>query len=180
MEAARHLLIYGPPGAGKLTVARELEARYGVHVLDNHVAVDAALRLFTFGQPGFARLCEEIRVTMLRAAAAANLDVVSTFAYGHGVDDDAIQALIDASTTHGANVTVAQLLPSDDELRRRVVAESRHASNKITDLSLYDEVRREYDLRTPFAATDVTIDNTATTAAAVAEHLALLAGLTPV
>jgi len=30
-----HILIYGAPGAGKLTVARRLAAQYGVKVLDN-------------------------------------------------------------------------------------------------------------------------------------------------
>ena len=51
----KHVLIYGPPGAGKLTVARSLADRYGVRVLDNHLTVDAALRLFNFGTPEFTR-----------------------------------------------------------------------------------------------------------------------------
>ncbi|MBA2608364.1 MAG: hypothetical protein H0U92_05475 [Actinobacteria bacterium] len=49
MNSARHVVIYGPPAAGKLTVAREVSERYGYALLDNHVTFDFALRLFEFG-----------------------------------------------------------------------------------------------------------------------------------
>lgn len=45
----KHIFLYGPPGAGKLTVARCLASRYGVKVLDNTLTVGLALRLFEFG-----------------------------------------------------------------------------------------------------------------------------------
>src|SRR4051812_7067697 len=57
----RHLLIYGPPAAGKLTVATRLADLHGLKVVDNHASVDPALRLFSFGQPQFGPLVEEIR-----------------------------------------------------------------------------------------------------------------------
>lgn len=172
----RQLLIYGPPGAGKLTVARAIVARCDVHLLDNHVAVDAALRLFTFGEPGFFALVNTIRVEMLEAAARAGKDVVSTFAYAHPVDDAGVVQLLDATRRHGGTVRVAQLLPDDDEIRRRVVTAERQSGNKISDLDLYDEVLTGYDLRTPYPGTDVSIDNTDVAPDEVAEQLAELAG----
>jgi len=176
---AKHLLIYGPPAAGKLTVAQAIAERYDVRVLDNHVAVDAALRLFTFGERGFFRLVHTIRVAMLESAALAGRDVVSTLAYAHPIDVPTVERLLDASRAHGAEATVAQLLPSDDEVRRRVTSASRHATNKISDLGLFDEVVTGHDLRTAYPGTDVTIDNTDLEPADVAEQLAARAGLRP-
>lgn len=176
---ARHLLIYGPPAAGKFTVAQAIAARYDVRVLDNHVAVDAALRLFTFGDRGFFSLVQKIRVAMLEAAAKASLDVVSTLAYAHPIDVPTIERLLAASTEHGAEVAVVQLLPSAEEVRRRVSADSRLTTNKISDLDLFDEAITGYDLHTAYPGTDVTIDNTELAADAVAEQLARRVGFRP-
>jgi len=48
-RSPRHILIYGPPSAGKLTVATCLAERYDMKLLDNHLTLDVALRLFSFG-----------------------------------------------------------------------------------------------------------------------------------
>jgi hypothetical protein len=172
-------LIYGPPAAGKFTVAQALAARFDVRVLDNHVAVDSALRLFAFGDRGFFSLVQTIRVAMLESAAKAGLDVVSTLAYAHPIDVPTIERLLAASTSHGAEVAVVQLLPSAEEVRRRVSADSRRTTNKISDPDLFDEVVNGYDLRTPYPGTDVTIDNTEVAADAVAEQLARKVGFRP-
>lgn len=174
--SARHVLIYGPPAAGKFTVAQALAARFDVGVLDNHIAVDAALRLFAFGDPGFFPLVEAIRVAMLEAAAAARLDVVSTFVYGHPHDQEAMERLLAPSRRHGGDVTVVQLLPSADETRRRVATGRRLASNKISDLDVFDEYVGRHDVRSPYPGTDLTIDNTHLTAEDVAERLGALVG----
>ncbi len=55
MPTSRHVLLYGPPAAGKLTVARCLEAQYGLKVLDNTLTVEMALRLFPFAPRSSSR-----------------------------------------------------------------------------------------------------------------------------
>ena len=174
-----HVIIYGPPGAGKLTVAQVLAERYGMRLLDNHLSVDPALRLFEFGTPEFVDLVERMRVDLLQAAARAGLDVVATFVYAHVVDDDHLATLIAASADAGAHVTLVQLLPSNEALDVRVQAPSRVGTTKITDPDVLHRLQVEFDLRTPARSEDLVIDNTALPAADVAQLIADQVGLGP-
>ena len=173
-----HVILYGPPGAGKLTVARALAERYGVRVLDNHLSVDPALRLFDFGTPEFGDLVERIRVTLLQAAARAGLDVVSTFVYAHVLDDHHLASLIAASGDGGARVTLVQLCPATEVLEQRVQLASRAGTSKITDPDVLRRLLFEFDLRTPARPDDLVIDNSALPAEAVADLIADHVGLT--
>ena len=86
MAGSRHIFIYGPPAAGKLTVARCLAAGYGLKVLDNHLTADVAGRLFDFGTEPFGALVRALRGELIGAAARAGVDVVSTNVYAHADD----------------------------------------------------------------------------------------------
>lgn len=174
-----HVMIYGPPGAGKLTTARALGDAYGLRVLDNHLSVDPALRLFNFGTPEFNDLVERIRVMLLQAAGYAQIDIVSTLVYAHGVDDSHVRALVNASTGAGAQVVLVQLSPSIDVLVDRLGAPSRVGTKKITDPATLGRMMKSYDLRTPYRPDDLTIDNSHLPANNVANVIARHVGLMP-
>jgi hypothetical protein len=176
-ERCEHIIIYGPPGAGKLTLARALVERYGLRLLDNHLSVDPALRLFDFGTAEFADLVERIRVALLQAAARARLDVVSTFVYAHRIDDDHLARLIAASADGGARVTLVQLAPSTEALQARIQAASRVGTTKITDPDLLQRLLIQFELRTPAHADDLVIDNTTLHAEEAAELISDHVGL---
>ena len=177
MQGPRHVLIYGPPAAGKLTVATELASQYMLKVVDNHASVDPALRLFSFGEPDFGALVEELRVALISAAARAGVDIATTLVYGHGVDDEHVRKITEATIKSGGQVHYVQLLPPDDVLEQRVVMESRTQTKKITDLGVLRKAMSRYDLRTPIHADDLQINNAELSPADVARTIGTEFGL---
>ena len=159
MPASRHILLYGPPAAGKLTVARSLAARYGVKVLDNHLTADVAGRLFEFGTEPFNALVDRLRTELTAAAARAGLDVVSTFVYDHPGDRGYVDRLVATVEAEGGTVVFVQLLPPPAVLEERVVEPSRAEVRKLRDRAELRRVLERYDLRTPITPDDLSIDN---------------------
>ena len=90
-------------------MATALAHAYALRVVDNHVSIDPALTLFNFGTPQFRDLVERLRVTMLQAAADANISVVSTLVYACGVDDHHLTRLVTASTDAAAEVSLVHV-----------------------------------------------------------------------
>ena len=90
--AVNLVFLYGAPGVGKLTVARELVGLTGYKLFHNHLTVDLVTSLFPFGSEQAGRLTTKFRLEMLQEAAQANLPgVVFTFVYARGTDDDFVQ-----------------------------------------------------------------------------------------
>lgn len=159
MPASRHVLIYGPPAAGKLTVARCLAAQYGLRLLDNTLTIEAALRLFEFGTKPFGDLVERLRLELLGGAARGGVDVVSTLVYAHPVDRPHVDRLVKASEDHGGIVTFVQLRPDTAALEHRVAQPSRAGVAKVGDVATLRRLLDGYDLRTPINPDDLSIDN---------------------
>jgi predicted kinase len=177
MAGSRHILVYGPPAAGKLTVARCLASRYGLKVLDNTVTIEVALRLFEFASKPFVELVDRLRLDLATAAAQAGVDVVSTFVYGHPVDRGYVDRLVATVEAEGGTVTFAQLLPSPLVLEERVIQPSRATMSKLRDVERLRRSLAHYDLQTPINAGDLSIDNSdirpETVAAMIADHAGL-------
>ena len=73
------LNIYGPPGVGKLSVAKELARKTGFKLIDNHTTIDWACRFFDFGTERFWRLENRLRVVVLEEATNAGLSLIATW-----------------------------------------------------------------------------------------------------
>ena len=56
------IFLYGAPGTGKLTVARELAALTGYRLFHNHLTVDLAKAIFDFGTPDYLEYVRFLRV----------------------------------------------------------------------------------------------------------------------
>ena len=172
-----HIFLYGPPAAGKLTVARSLASECDVKVLDNHVPIDAALRLFRFGSREWDELVNTLWVDMISAAAKARLDVVSTLVYLQGASDGRVRRLREASKAGGAAIFFVQLRPSSDALERRVRDPSRSGSNKIQDPAQLRRMAHHFNMDAAIDPTELSIDNSDVSATAAARQIANFVGL---
>ncbi|MCC6327563.1 MAG: AAA family ATPase [Acidobacteria bacterium] len=110
------LFIYGPPAAGKLTVANEVAKRTGIKVFHNHLSIDAILPVFDFGTKPFSRLVEMIRVETVAEAAREDVDLIYTFCYAKGIDEVHVEKVEKAALENGAEVRFVLLKCSDQEL----------------------------------------------------------------
>ena len=176
-RSPRHILLYGPPAAGKQTVAHEVVKRYGLRLLDNHATVDLALRLFDFGAEEFGGLVERLRLELITTAARAGLDVVSTLVFAHPVDRAGLSRLVDAARDAGATVSFVQLRPARAVLEERVTSSSRAGTRKIRDLDSLRGILDRHDLVTPINPDDLSIDNTDLPPAEAARLIARQVGL---
>lgn len=177
LAGGRHVLIYGPPAAGKLTVARCLASAYGLKLLDNTLTIEVALRLFEFGSAPFAPLVDRLRAELFATAAAAGLDVVSTFVYVHPSDRGYVDRLVETVESRGGAVTFVQLHAPDAVLEERVIQPSRATMAKFRDVATLRKALAEYDVSTPITPDDLSIDNTDVPPEEVAALIAVHAGL---
>ena len=88
------IFLYGAPGVGKLTVAKELARLTGFKLWDNHKSIDVILPVFSFGSEPFGRLRDQIRQSVFEEAARENVDLIFTMAYDHPADVPYVAFLI--------------------------------------------------------------------------------------
>ena len=123
------ILIYGPPAAGKLTVATELAKMTKYKLLDNHKATSYLAELFPRSERQYdavrSKMGRKMRLDIFAAVAMANVDVVATFAPLSPGAMDFIRAVRKAVEDNGGTMCLVQLQPSRDALHERVQNESR-------------------------------------------------------
>lgn len=125
------VFLYGPPAAGKLTIARELTGLTGFALFHNHLVVDAVSAVFPFGSPAFCRLREHWWLGAFDEAARAQRSLVFTFAPEPTVAPDfpaRARALVEAA---GGRVVFVRLDVSSVEQERRLVGTDRADHGKL-------------------------------------------------
>jgi len=127
----RLVYLYGPPGVGKLTVARELVALTGFKLLHNHLTVNLVQSVFPFNSEPYIRLMRQFRRDMVAEATRSGVDLISTGVYiGTSEQRAAIQHIVEPVYAGGGTV----LFVCDRETwLARVVDESRRAEDKLMD-----------------------------------------------
>ena len=142
------LFLYGPPGVGKLTVAKELAQRRPLRILHNHVTIDPVAEILEFGTPSFWEVVERFREDLVESAAKERVSIIYTFVFAPG-DEPHVVRVADAFERHGGQVVFVQLLAPREELVRRVVASDRKEHRKLTDAL---ELQRLLDAHDLYAA----------------------------
>lgn len=137
----RLIFIYGPPAAGKLTVARIVAERTGLPLFHNHLVVDAVGAVFPFGSPDFVRLREQFWMETFTAAAATGRSMIFTFAPEASVTSDFPAHVSEAVTRSGGKVVFVALSVDDAEQERRIDSASRAEFGKLRSLELLRQLR---------------------------------------
>lgn len=126
------IVLYGPPAAGKYTIAKAVAEKTGYKLFHNHLAVDLLKSVFTFGTPDFFRLSQKMRLDIFEQAAKENIPgVIFTFVYEKKSDDDFIKKLLETVTSNGGEVVFIQIYCEKEELLKRVKEESRKQFHKV-------------------------------------------------
>lgn len=137
------IVLYGLPGVGKLTVARELAKLTGFKVFHNHLTVDLLLSVFEFSSPSFVELREQIWLDVFaRAAAEKNSGLVFTFVFEHTVRDNFIQRLHRVVGANGGELLFVNLICSRAELEKRLTDPSRQAFKKLNSVAEFEALSR--------------------------------------
>ncbi len=136
MVAIKIVYVYGPPGVGKLTVARALSKRTGFKLADNHTTIDWARGYFDFGSERFWRLESRLRDVVFEEATAADLSLIATFlAPTAVVMAQADQYGAGAERTGGSSYFV-QLTCERSVLEKRVQSAGRAETGKLTSVEV--------------------------------------------
>ena len=144
------IIIHGPPAAGKLTVANALSARTRFKVFHNHLTIDCTEPVFEFGSEAFWRINVRLRAEVIAEAAREDIDVIHTFVYAKGADDEYFRQLMAAAEDNGGEVHLVLLHCRNEVRKERIVAESRVRMRKLTDPDSVDTSQQRNDLLSPF------------------------------
>ncbi|HEX4823807.1 MAG TPA: AAA family ATPase [Candidatus Polarisedimenticolaceae bacterium] len=137
----RLVVLCGPPGVGKLTIARELAARSGYRLFHNHLMVDLLESLFEFGSKPFVELRERYWIELLGRAADEGIDgVVFTLAFDRTLSPDFIARLTELSRERRSDLSFIELSCAPDELERRILAPERAQHGKLNSVARYREL----------------------------------------
>ena len=141
------VFIYGPPAAGKLTVAKELAARIGYKLFDNHKSTDYIVNLMPRNEPKYeearAVLGRKIRLLIYESVAANDINLVTTFAPIHDGAHDFIRNVQKAVIDGGGEFHLVHLLPTMESLQQRVDEPSRKG-RKLDDKELLSQLANKH------------------------------------
>ena len=164
------VFIYGPPGVGKLTVARELERATAFRVFHNHVSIACAEAVFDFGTKPFARVVDKIRFAVFEEAAREGVSLVFTFVYARPEDTPFVERVCASVEGRGGRVCLVRLFCEREVLERRLPHPDRARLGKMASLETLREVAGRYDIFSPVPGREsLSVDNTALAPAEVAE-----------
>jgi gluconate kinase len=151
------VFIYGLPGTGKLTVAKELAALTGFKLFHNHLTVDLAASLFPHGSPPYMDYVRSLRLEAFRRAAQANVNLIFTFWYS-AISQPSVERYRETIETAGGEVLFVHLHCRPDILETRVVSESR-LGWKIDSVTELRSALAEYGTADAIAGTQLEIEN---------------------
>ncbi len=173
----RLVFIYGLPGTGKLTVAREVARLTGFKLFHNHLTVDLAASLFKRGSPEYMEYVRSLRLEAFQRAAQANVDLIFTFWYSN-ISMPSVERYRDVIESAGGTIHFVHLHCRADILEQRVVTDSRRCK-KIDSVADLRVALEQYGAADTISNTALEIDNSDLEPTVVAERIAAFFNLEP-
>lgn len=156
------IFLYGPPGVGKLTVAKALAKKTGYKVFHNHLTHDLVRSLFDRESKAFGKFVRKYRFELIEAAAQNRLTgVILTYVYESKVDDKEVMEFVRRVKKHGGRVMFVQLRCNQKVLEHRIKHDSRKAFGKIRHVSSLRHLMARQNVTQAIPSTEtLVIDNT--------------------
>ena len=133
------VVIYGPPGVGKLTVGRQLSKLTGFNVFHNHLTVDLVESILDMEHRDFWKLVGRYRLELIGIAAMENVKGLILTTVFVKEDERYFRKLVNIVKKHGGSLHFVRLYCDVDELRRRLKKPSRRAYKKIRSVEVLDD-----------------------------------------
>lgn len=127
------LFIYGPPAAGKLTIAQSIAEQTDFRLFHNHLTIDLAKDIFE-DRKVRSEVVAKLRLDIIEVATKANINIIFTMVYAKQEDDEYVRKIVSTVENNGGQVCFVQLIPDASELEKRVTLSSRRSFSKIKDV----------------------------------------------
>lgn len=137
------IFLYGLPGTGKLTIARELAGLTGSRLFHNHLTVDLLLSTFEFGSKPFVELRERIWLSVFEEAATSLPGLIFTFNPENSVRQSFVQETVQRVSARGGTVEFVEVVCDPEELERRIGTAERRNHKKLVSLELYRQLKAD-------------------------------------
>jgi hypothetical protein len=139
------VFLYGPPAAGKLTVAKLVAAQTGFAIFHNHLIVDAVGAVFPFGTPQFKLLRERFWLDVISGACAEDRSMIFTFQPEGSVSSAFPRQVISTIEHAGGKTLLAYLKLSHAEQSKRIANADRAHFGKLRDPELLGRLQSDFD-----------------------------------
>ena len=167
------IFIYGPPAAGKSTVAYILSKIIGFKVFENNLTVRLLLPFFPFESKLFEKLNSKIRLILFDAIAKSGTKGISfTFCYSIPEDNIFVKKLIGSIKKNKGEIYFVHLYCNEKILFERLKDISRKNRGKFTSAKDLKESLQKWDFYSKIPFVDsLIIDNTAVSPKKVAQMI---------
>jgi len=178
------ILIYGPPAAGKLTVAKEIEKLYGYRCFSNHTLVGSVASIFRYenmdDKSTRNRLARKFRIEIFKAAAQKKINVVTTFGGSSSDKFEFFKEIETELSKLGGLVYFVLLSPNEKAILSRVESPERKGTKIDNKEFLQEKLKKPNSYYQKHKATNsIEIDNSNLEPIKVAEKIFELFKISP-